>query len=182
MRPGLNRSLDFDAAGRRSPRRSVRFPAGRFLMVKKGPLIPHLPCPEVSRRSRKAAPPQLPTEQYCIPVGAREFATSTSVGGAHGRTPDLLPSSRLSGETLSRRNLRSTPCRYGALIRADQRWFLRVSGWVALVGSSQQRWALSLTLTLFRVQFTCGSKFSMSQASLDDDRLSKHTNDSCSPS
>ena len=32
---------------------------------------------------------------------------------------------------------------------ADGRWFMRVLGWLPLVGSSQQQWALSLTLALF---------------------------------
>ena len=32
-----------------------------------------------------------------------------------------------------------------------------VSGWVTLVGSSQQQWALSLTLTLLRTQFPPGN-------------------------
>ena len=42
-----------------------------------------------------------------------------------------------------------TPCRIHALTGAGGRWFMRVSGWIPLTSSSQQQWALSLTLTLF---------------------------------
>ncbi len=69
--------------------------------------------------------------------------------GGEIRTRDLLSSSRVSGETLSRCSLRTTPCRIHALTGADGRWFMRVLGWVTLTSSSQQQRALSLTLTLF---------------------------------
>jgi len=54
---------------------------------------------------------------------------------------------RAAGEILSRRSLRSTPCRSGALTGARGRGSIRVSGWVTLVGSSPRRWAPSLTLS-----------------------------------
>jgi hypothetical protein len=82
----------------------------------------------------------------CRNCGQDRFFTNR---GGEIRTRDLLLSSRVSGETLSRRSLRTTPCQIGALTSADGRWFMRVSGSVPLASSSQQQWALSLTLTLF---------------------------------
>jgi hypothetical protein len=84
-------------------------------------------------------------------VGARGFADEAKPR-PFGRAADKAPRTscrRAAGETLSRRSLRTTPCRFGALTGADGRWFQREFGRVTLTSSSQQQWALSLTLTLF---------------------------------
>ena len=83
-------------------------------------------------------------------VGARGFAVEAKPR-PFGCVADKAPRTsccRAAGGTLSGRSMRRTPCRFRTLTGARRRWFMRVSGWVSLVGTNRQRWALSLTLTL----------------------------------
>jgi len=81
-----------------------------------------------------------------VPVGAPGFVVVTSVGEAHGRTRDLLPSSRR--RDIEQAQPAKHPCRIYALACAQGRLFLRAFGWVVPTHSSRQWWALALTLEL----------------------------------